>query len=549
MKKTGFLAGAAISTIGIVICKVIGLVYVIPFYAIIGTQGGALYSYAYSIYNMFLNLATSGIPVAMSKVVSEYNEVGYYNTKERTFKMGLKIIGLLGLISFLVLFIFAPQIAYLIIGDVKGGNSVEDVTMVIRVISTAILVVPFLSVSKGYLQGHKIMQVSSVANILEQIVRVIVILAGSFLTLKVFHLSLNTAVGVAVFGATVGALFAYFYVYAKIRKSKSLNRKAKPTLAEVKITNKDLVKRIIFYALPFVAISVLQSAFVMVDVFTVVRGLTGIGYTTEISENVLSVIATWGSKLNMIVMSISMGIVMSLIPAIASAYAVKNYDEVNGKVNQALKTLLFVCVPMATGLCFLSSAVWTVFYGYNELNSSVFKLLIMSQITLSVCSVMVNASQSMNNTKQSIIALGGSLIAKVLLNVLMMHLFNLIGIEAYYAPIALNILIDTSASLYLLYIVKKDTRVSYFKTVQTIIKIVLCTVIMVLVLSILNMFIPSYSHSRMISILYIVLYGIIGMITYFFVAYKSKTIDNVFGKGFVQKVFDNLKKLKKKTVK
>ena len=549
MKKTGFLAGAAISTIGIVICKVIGLVYVIPFYAIIGTQGGALYSYAYSIYNMFLNLATSGIPVAMSKVVSEYNEVGYYNTKERTFKMGLKIIGFLGLISFLVLFIFAPQIAYLIIGDVKGGNSVEDVTMVIRVISTAILVVPFLSVSKGYLQGHKIMQVSSVANILEQIVRVIVILAGSFLTLKVFHLSLNTAVGVAVFGATVGALFAYFYVYAKIRKSKSLNRKAKPTLAEVKITNKDLVKRIIFYALPFVAISVLQSAFVMVDVFTVVRGLTGIGYTTEISENVLSVIATWGSKLNMIVMSISMGIVMSLIPAIASAYAVKNYDEVNGKVNQALKTLLFVCVPMATGLCFLSSAVWTVFYGYNELNSSVFKLLIMSQITLSVCSVMVNASQSMNNTKQSIIALGGSLIAKVLLNVPMMHLFNLIGIEAYYAPIALNILIDTSASLYLLYIVKKDTKISYFKTVQTIIKIVLCTVIMVLVLSILNMFIPSYSHSRMISILYIVLYGIIGMITYFFVAYKSKTIDNVFGKGFVQKVFDNLKKLKKKTVK
>ena len=549
MKKTGFLAGAAISTIGIVICKVIGLVYVIPFYAIIGTQGGALYSYAYSIYNMFLNLATSGIPVAMSKVVSEYNEVGYYNTKERTFKIGLKIIGLLGLISFLVLFIFAPQIAYLIIGDVKGGNSVEDVTMVIRVISTAILVVPFLSVSKGYLQGHKIMQVSSVANILEQIVRVIVILAGSFLTLKVFHLSLNTAVGVAVFGATVGALFAYFYVYAKIRKSKSLNRKAKPTLAEVKITNKDLVKRIIFYALPFVAISVLQSAFVMVDVFTVVRGLTGIGYTTEISENVLSVIATWGSKLNMIVMSISMGIVMSLIPAIASAYAVKNYDEVNGKVNQALKTLLFVCVPMATGLCFLSSAVWTVFYGYNELNSSVFKLLIMSQITLSVCSVMVNASQSMNNTKQSIIALGGSLIAKVLLNVPMMHLFNLVGIEAYYAPIALNILIDTSASLYLLYIVKKDTKISYFKTVQTIIKIVLCTVIMVLVLSILNMFIPSYSHSRMISILYIVLYGIIGMITYFFVAYKSKTIDNVFGKGFVQKVFDNLKKLKKKTVK
>ena len=71
MKKNGFLEGALIATIGIVLCKIIGLFYVIPFYAIIGAQGGALYSYAYSIYNMFLNLATSGIPVAMSKVVSE----------------------------------------------------------------------------------------------------------------------------------------------------------------------------------------------------------------------------------------------------------------------------------------------------------------------------------------------------------------------------------------------------------------------------------------------------------------------------------------------
>jgi len=86
MKKNSFLMGAFISTLGIVICKALGLVYVIPFYAIIGVQGGALYSYAYSIYNMFLNLATSGIPIAMSKVVSEFNELKYYFTKERNDK-------------------------------------------------------------------------------------------------------------------------------------------------------------------------------------------------------------------------------------------------------------------------------------------------------------------------------------------------------------------------------------------------------------------------------------------------------------------------------
>ena len=548
MKRTGFLAGAAISVIGIVICKVIGLVYVIPFYAIIGTQGGALYSYAYSIYNVFLNLATSGIPVAMSKVVSEYNEMKFYNTKERVFKIGLKVISILCVISFLILFIFAPNLANMIIGGVEGGNTVEDVTMVIRVISTAVLVVPFLSVSKGYLQGHKIMQVSSIADILEQLARVIVILAGSFLTLKVFHLSLNTAIGVAVFGATVGALVAYFYVFSKIRKSKDLKRHEKATIEEKKITNKSLVRKIVFYAMPFVVISLLQSIYVMVDVFTVVKGLVGLGYTTAISENVVSVIQTWGSKLNMIVMSISTGIITSLIPTIASAYAVRNIKEVNGKITQALQSLFLVVIPLSVGISFMSSAVWTVFYGYDELNSSIFKLLILSQIPLSICSVMVNTNQTMNNTKATITALGGSLLFKILLNVPFMHLFNFLGLEAYYATISLNIIIDSSASIYLLRKVKMETDINYLKTLRTLIKVIMCTLIMVLGLSILNLFIPSYSISRMGSILYIILYGVVGILIYFFVAYKSNTISDIVGKDFVEKIifkFKGLKKFKK----
>ena len=545
MKRTGFLAGAAISVLGIVICKVIGLVYVIPFYAIIGTKGGALYSYAYSIYNVFLNLATSGIPVAMSKVVSEYNEMKFYNTKERVFKVGLKVISILCVISFLVLFIFAPTLANMIIGGVEGGNTTEDVAMVIRVISTAVLVVPFLSVSKGYLQGHKIMQVSSIADILEQLARVVVILAGSFLTLKVFHLSLNTAVGVAVFGATAGALVAYFYVYSKIRKSKDLKRNEKPIYEERKITNKDLVRKILFYAMPFVAISLLQSVYVMVDVFTVVKGLVGLGYTTVISENVVSVLQTWGSKLNMIVMSISTGIITSLIPTIASAWAVRNMKEVNGKITQALQTLFLVTIPLSVGISFMSSAVWTVFYGYDELNSSIFKLLILSQIPLSVCSVMVNTNQTMNNTRATVTALGGSLVFKILLNVPFMHLFDFLGLEAYYATISLNMCIDTIASIYLLKRVKKETNISYLKMIRTLIKVIMCTLIMVLGLSILNLFIPNYSVSRIGSILYIILYGIIGVLIYFFMAYKSNTIADIVGKEFVNKMISKFKLLKK----
>jgi len=68
MKKNGFLGGAFVSTFCIILCKIVGLLYVIPFYSIIGTQGGTLYSYAYTIYSLFLTLSSQGIPVAIVKL-------------------------------------------------------------------------------------------------------------------------------------------------------------------------------------------------------------------------------------------------------------------------------------------------------------------------------------------------------------------------------------------------------------------------------------------------------------------------------------------------
>ena len=83
MKKDSFIKGALISTLCIVFSKILGIIYVIPFHAIIGTNGRALYSYAYSIYILFLNISTAGIPVAMSMIISEYIALNMLDAKER----------------------------------------------------------------------------------------------------------------------------------------------------------------------------------------------------------------------------------------------------------------------------------------------------------------------------------------------------------------------------------------------------------------------------------------------------------------------------------
>ena len=107
MKKNSFLEGTIIATLALVFTKILGMLYVIPFYAIIGSQGSSLYSYAYNIYLIFLSISSAGIPVAMSKIVSEYESLGLKEAKVRSFKLGIFIVSILSAVCFIFLMFFA----------------------------------------------------------------------------------------------------------------------------------------------------------------------------------------------------------------------------------------------------------------------------------------------------------------------------------------------------------------------------------------------------------------------------------------------------------
>ena len=255
MRKNSFVEGTIIATLAIVFTKILGMLYVIPFYSIIGSQGSSLYSYAYNIYMIFLSISSAGIPTAMSKIVSEYESQGLKEAKVRSFKIGIFIVSILSVLCFLVLMFFSESIAKLIVGDMTGGNSLEDITLVIFVVSFAVLFIPFLSVARGYLQGHKYIQPSSTSQMIEQIVRIVVIIVGSFFIINILHKSVSLGVAVAVAGAFVGGLAAILYIARKIfthKKELSLDEK----LIKDKVSNKEILKKICSYAIPFVIINV-----------------------------------------------------------------------------------------------------------------------------------------------------------------------------------------------------------------------------------------------------------------------------------------------------
>ena len=535
LKKNSFIEGTFIATSSIIFIKLLGMLYVIPFYSIIGSQGSALYSYAYNIYMIFLSISSAGIPMAMSKLVSEYDSQELKEAKVRSFKLGVLIVSILSVICFLILIIFAELIAKLIVGNVTGGNSLSDITLVIFVASFSVLIIPILSISKGYLQGHKYIKISSMSQMIEQIVRILVILAGSFIAIKLFHSSIAVGVSIAISGAFFGGLVAIFYILRKMQKNKDILG-FKKNLKKDQVSNKAILKKIIVYSMPFIIINITVNIYNTVDMSLIIRTLGKLNFNGADAEYISAVVTTWGYKLNMIVNAIATGLTVNLIPSMSENFVKKNVAGVSNILNKALQIVLFCSIPAACGLSFLAKPVWNVFYGANYYGSSVFTISILTSIFCNVYMISIQAGQSLNRYKSVYIAVISGFITNAILDVPLMRLCYSVNIPAYYGALFATIcgyLIAISISLKN---IKKIKGISYKSTLSVLIRVIATTLIMLLILFLLKQILPFHNGAKLLSIVDIVIYAFVGAFIYLFIMYKLKVVDNLFGKKMTRKI-------------
>ena len=158
-KPNTFFGGAAILAVGILVVKLIGMFYKIPLLNIIGEQGSADFNNAYNIYSVLLTISTAGLPVAVSKLVSEADALGRRNQVRRTFRLALALFLILGVLSFLVMFFGSEQLAGLMNDSMAAPG--------IRALAPAVICVGCLSAFRGYAQGHGSMTPTAVSQIIE----------------------------------------------------------------------------------------------------------------------------------------------------------------------------------------------------------------------------------------------------------------------------------------------------------------------------------------------------------------------------------------------
>ncbi|WP_100405164.1 putative polysaccharide biosynthesis protein [Bacillus solitudinis] len=531
MADSKLMRGTMVLTAATLISKILGFIYIVPFSLIVGQTGLALYNYGYIPYTVLLSLATLGVPLAVSKFVSKYHSLGDYETGHRLFKSGLLFMSITGFFAFLILFIMAPIVAPMVLPEeVPGGNTHEGVTFTIRMVSVALLVVPVMSIIRGYFQGFQSMGPTGVSQVIEQIVRIVFILAVTFSIVNIGNGNLQLAVGFATFGAFVGALGGLgVLLYYWIKRRKSILKQVEESRVHHNLSLKQMYKELISYALPLSFVGLAIPLFQTIDTFTMNAALQSIGLK-EVSEKFYAVLTLSVHKIVLIPMSLATALSITLVPTITKSFTSGDKDVLQKQITQTYQIILFITVPAAVGMSVLAYPIFGALFDVTDLEIGGMILRYYGPITLffAIFSVTSAILQGMNRQKYAVIALIIGLVIKLLLNYLMLITIGPLGAVwttylGFGVAIGINVwAIGKFAEFHYIYLLKRTLLILIFSGIMAIAVVIVNQVLQLVITqdSILNSFI-------------LLILGVsVGGAVYSYLVYRSRLAEKVLGHRF-----------------
>lgn len=458
MTQSRLVRGTFILSAAIYFSKFLGLIFFIPLNALVGEKGMALYLYAYTPYMIMISMATLGVPMAVSKFVSKYNAQGDYQTGRRLFRSGLLVMTLTGFTAFLLLYLLAPEIAPLVVkAHSSTGNDPQDVVKVIRLVSVALIVVPAMSLIRGYFQGFQSMGPTAVSQVVEQILRILFALAGAVFVVLVFggsHISM--AVGFATFAPFVGALGGLaVLIRFWLKRKKHLDRQLAQSRNHSNLPLTGIYKELITFAIPFVAVGLAIPLYRLVDQLTINQILMSQGLEQIEAEKIYANISGLAQKLIVIPVAFSTALSMTLVPTITSSFSSGKYRVMHNQMTQAFQIVLFLTIPAAVGLSILAYPVYGTLYGVDgiQLGGEILRWYAPTALLFASFGITAAILQGINRQKFVVFSMLVGLLLKLLMNEWLVTDFHKIGAIlatdiGYLCAITLNVFVIHSYTEY-----------------------------------------------------------------------------------------------------
>ena len=350
-KKQNFLQGAALLAMATAIVKVIGALYKIPLNAIIGEQGFGYFNTAYEIYNVLLMISTAGLPVAMSRMISQASSLGHYNQVRRIYATARGIFLALGIIGTLLMTVFCRQLA--------AFQNQPDAWAAIGCLGPCVLLICVMSTFRGFFQGQSNMLPTSISQVLEAVVKLIVGMVAALVIIKMTN-SIPLAAGGAILGVTASCIVSSVYLFGCFRKSYKFLPKTEETVDSYKATAKGLL----IIAIPITLGSAGLQLLTMLETKIYMGQLLSHGWSQDEADTMRGIYGMTQTIFNMPCAFIT-PITISIIPAITAQLTTGDRTAAKATEESAARITGLISMPCAFGLALLAEPVTALLGGYT----------------------------------------------------------------------------------------------------------------------------------------------------------------------------------------
>lgn len=360
MKKNTFFGGAAILAATTLIVKLIGAIYKIPLANILTDPAYADFDSAYSVYGVFLTFSTAGLPVALSKLISESLALERRNQVRRTFRLAFAAFLALGLFSFFCMSVLAVPLSTYALKNPKAVYCVVA-------LSPSVLCVCMVSAFRGYFQGHFNMTPTGVSQIIEAAFKVLVGIPLAYALLKMNIQNPDIpdlgerlpAVG-AIIGVSVGSIVALLYmVFLYLKYRRTLPRGRDKT-----DSNREILSSLFKLAIPITLTAATSSIVILIDTSIIMERLQSVylsqGMLAEAALDAARSLKGMYAKCTSIYnlpFAMMGALTACIIPAVSAALARRNRKEAQKLSESALRIGLLVAMPMGMGIFALGEPI------------------------------------------------------------------------------------------------------------------------------------------------------------------------------------------------
>ena len=452
-KKTeGFLKGAMVLMVANILVKIIGAVFRVPLTRVVGDYGMGLYSAAYRYYSLLLTVSTAGIPLAISKMISEARTLGRVQESKRIFRIAFLFCAVLGGAGTLLLILGSGFLANL-------ANNPEVAVSVVA-LAPAVLLLSLAAGLRGSFQGRNNMVPTGLSQVLEALSRLFV---GLFLALLFIRIGLAdkyVAAG-AITGVTIGAGLSALLLTVLYFLSKKKHAAADAELVSVDDcrSGKEILKALLALAIPVTVGALVMNLTNTIDLVLVTNRLAAVGYDSHQTTELFGIYDNYAIPLFNLVPSVIISLNLSITPVVSAAYARRDMKALHSTIASSSRIVVMLSLPCAVGIAVLANPIISLLFGAGEsanIATPVLAILSFASVFLCVSSLTSTILQALGKPIIPVLTMLAGAVVKVAANY---FLIAIPGVELCGAAIG-TVLCYVVITVLNLYFLKKETGFS-----------------------------------------------------------------------------------------